>query len=138
METFQSFNSLQRQHILHIANTWKPKLLETIPYYFEYICAYVINADVWLYLLDIIVDTLIQNQSEDYYTAFVFFQRQMEHFPEHVQQSIFMNIGLRLGFVLYSPVNNQFDYVAFTNWIAKEIQKKKAQYRALIPEIEID
>lgn len=137
METFQSYNNLEKLNMVHIGCTWNQELLNSIPYYFNYICTYAIDGCVWKQIIDIIVDTMVKNNEEDYYTAIDFFELQLEFFPENIQQSILMTLGLQLGIVLYSPSRNQINYGSLVDWISNEIHKKKVRQRTFTSQSEI-
>lgn len=137
MQTFQSFDHLKKIRIMHIVSMANQPLLHTIPYYFEYLCNYAINAEAWIELLDIIISDTAQSNAEDPYIAFAYFLDQIEFFPENIKLSILMTIGLRLEFPIYYPSKNYVDYTFFTDWIINEIEKKKAQKRAIEKKIEI-
>lgn len=137
MKAFQSYNDLEKANMIHIGCTWNQELLNSIPYFFDYICTYAIDGHVWKQIVDIIVDTMVQNNTEDYYTAIDFFEQQLEFFPENIQQSILMTLGLQLGTILYSPSRNQINYGSFVDWISNEIQIKKARKRTFTLESDI-
>lgn len=131
MNTMKNSSKFMRLYIMHISNIWKVELLYTVPHYFDYIASYAVNPDTWREILDIMVSTACEVNSQDYYSLLEFLQSQIQFFTEDIKQSIWMTIGLEIGVLLYSPTNNKYNYLAFVNWIEQEIQKKKAQNRAL-------
>ncbi|MCI8575704.1 MAG: hypothetical protein HFI09_04465 [Bacilli bacterium] len=132
MYTFYSTNLIMRIHMLHITHLWNNDYLASIPCYTDYVFEYAVNAKGWIAELDVIIDTVISQNSKDLFIVSDFFKQQMNYFPENIRHSILINIGLELGIVFFDPKKRLFNEQAFIQWLGEEIKRKKAQQRAKI------
>jgi hypothetical protein len=126
MQSFYHTNILMRIHMIHMAHSYHQEYLNRMPYYPDYMWEYAINAEGWIQMLNVIIDTIISNQEENLFLVVEFFQQQLEIFPENIRQSILINIGLKLGIVLYHP-QTFFNDSNFCQWLNEEIKKRKAR-----------
>lgn len=131
MSIFKNSNNLYQLHLMHIAHNLNSKFLESNPFYWDYVSNYAVNAKVWLDLLNIVTDTLATKQEFDFYSIIAFFQKQMEFFPEHIRESILMNLGIHLKLAIFFPITGYANPTNFINWFKSEVQRKKEQKKSL-------
>lgn len=130
---FYNANSVMRIHLMHVIQNWPTKLHEKNRFFSEYTWNYVANADGWIELLEVLLNTYIQHKNGEVYLVINYFLKQMEYFPQDIQESILINIGLKLGYSFWNYETKTLNYSVFHDFIVLESEKrKKAQKRAKV------